>query len=98
MNKVEFVKVLGEELGFTGVETKRVLDILNEVVEKLLKDGECISLGFGTLKMKDVAPKAEREGRNPATGDKVIIPAKPACIKPVCKLKNSFVDRLTEAV
>ena len=72
----------------TGIEKKRVLDVLRtaiEITEIKLANGEDVRIrNFGTFY---VSKMNERKGRNPQTGEEIIIPAhKVPKFKPV----NSF--------
>ena len=52
------------------------MDMLNELVYSQVKtNGECVLPGFGKLVK---AHRKARMGRNPATGEEIVIPAKPA--------------------
>ena len=72
----------------TGIEKKRVLDVLRtaiEITEIKLANGEDVRIrNFGTFYVSEMN---ERKGRNPQTGEEIIIPAhKVPKFKPV----NSF--------
>jgi integration host factor subunit alpha len=47
--------------------------VLDEICDALVRDGEVKITNFGTLK---VSSKAERVGRNPKTGEAAIIPSR----------------------
>jgi DNA-binding protein HU-beta len=65
---------LAEATGLSKKETVSFLDKLAEFVYKeVKKSGECIVPGFGKLVK---AHRKAREGRNPATGETIKIPAK----------------------
>lgn len=74
MTKNELIEAIAAE---TGNPKKTVADIMSaavRVAETTLKAGNPVVLGdFGKLKL---AERKEREGRNPATGATVTIPAK----------------------
>lgn len=87
MTKTELVKIAAREAGLTQVQMADAYQALMNVLEKALQDGEKVSLvGFGTFEVKDVPAK---EALNPATGEKVQVPA---CKKPVLKFGKSFKD------
>ena len=89
MNKSEFVKAIADKAGYTLKDTGVIVDSLLEVVKEALVDGDKISLvGFGTFEVKDVA---EKQGVNPATGEKITIAA---CKKPVLKFSSAIKDAL----
>ena len=62
------------ELSKTGFTRKRAVDILEnllEIIKKGLESGDDILIsGFGKFCLKE---KKERRGRNPATGDDLIL-------------------------
>ena len=76
MNKVELVAAIADKAGITKADAERALNAFTETVEETLKKGEQIALvGFGTF---GIVERAAREGRNPATGKTIKIPAKKA--------------------
>lgn len=76
MLKKELLNVLSEKLGIKKIETEKFLDTLEEIITEELKKGEDFTLGkLGTFKVKD---RAEKNGVNPKTGEKIIIPARKA--------------------
>lgn len=76
MLKKELLNVLSEKLGIKKMETEKFLDTLEEIITEELKKGEDFTLGkLGTFKVKD---RAEKNGVNPKTGEKIVIPARKA--------------------
>lgn len=74
MTKSQLIANLAEATGLSKKETVGFMDTLADVVYKEVKHtGECIVPGFG--KLVKVNRKA-RDGRNPATGETIKIPAK----------------------
>ena len=74
MNKTELIEAVATRSKTTKVQTATMLDGLIEVVQKTLAGGNNVQLvGFGTF---SVTERAGREGRNPATGKAMTIPAK----------------------
>ncbi len=75
MTKKDFTKVLFEKGIFASkAEAERKFDSILEVLEENLKAGEEINfIGWGKF---EVVEKAERIGRNPKTGEEIVIPAK----------------------
>ncbi len=89
MNKSEFVKAIADKAGYTIKDVAVIVDAYLEVVKEALAEGDKISLvGFGTYEVKDVA---EKQGVNPATGEKITIAA---CKKPVLKFSSALKDCL----
>ncbi|MFA6194271.1 MAG: HU family DNA-binding protein [Patescibacteria group bacterium] len=74
MTKSQMIASLSEVAGLSKKETAAFMDNLAEFVYKeVKKNGECIVPGFGKLVK---AKRKAREGRNPATGETIKIPAK----------------------
>ncbi len=74
MNKTEFIAAVAEKAGMTKVDAKSAVDAVVSVVAEQMKKGEKIAiLGFGTF---SVSERAKREGVNPRTKSKIVIPAR----------------------
>ncbi len=74
MTKSQMIAALAESVEMSKKQVAGFMDTMTEVVYKeVKKNGECIVPGFG--KLVKVKRKA-REGRNPATGETIKIPAK----------------------
>lgn len=73
MNKVELVASMAEKAELTKVDAEKALKAFVDVVTEEMKKGEKVQLvGFGTF---ETVKRAEREGRNPKTGEKMTIAA-----------------------
>ena len=73
MNKSELISVVAEKADFTKKDTEKVVSAVFEGIEESLAKGEKVQvIGFGTF---DIRNRKEREGRNPATGETIQIPA-----------------------
>ena len=89
MNKSELISVVAEKADFTKKDTDKVVSAVFESIEEALSNGEKVQvIGFGTF---DVRSRKEREGRNPATGEAIQIPAVQV---PVFKAGKSLKDRV----
>ena len=76
MNKTELVAAMAEQAGLSKKDAEKALTAFVEVVAEELKKGEKVQLvGFGTF---EVAERAEREGRNPQSGEPMKIAASKA--------------------
>jgi len=74
MNKTELINAIAAEAKLTKVQAKAALEATLKAVEETLVKGDKVALiGFGTFAVQE---KAAREGRNPANGEKIQIPAK----------------------
>ena len=73
MNRTELISVMSEKSELTKVDTEKALKAFIDTVTEELKNGGKVQLvGFGTF---EVTERAERNGRNPKTGEAIIIPA-----------------------
>lgn len=73
MTKEELVAKAAQETGITKTQADKALKSILGSIEGALAKGDKVSLvGFGTF---SVARRAAREGRNPATGASIKIPA-----------------------
>ena len=93
MNKADLIKVVAKKADLTQSEAKLALDALIASITESLKAGDSVTLvGFGTF---SVADRPAREGRNPATGETMQIPAKRV---PVFKAGKSLKEAITETI
>lgn len=73
MNKTQLIEVVARESGLKKKEAEAAVNAVLAAVEDALTDGEKVQIaGFGTFEVKE---RAERTGRNPATGAEIVIPA-----------------------
>lgn len=74
MNKKELSKAMAGKLDWTEKESLQAVEALLELVETTLAGGDKVALsGFGTFELRE---RAEREGRNPKTGDPLHVAAR----------------------
>ncbi|MCM1042806.1 MAG: HU family DNA-binding protein [Corallococcus sp.] len=74
MKKGQFIKELQDKTGKSASETNKMFDAFWDCVGEQLKKGEDVALtGIGTFRIKKTS---KRKGVNPATGEKITIPAK----------------------
>lgn len=73
MTKAELVAKIASEAGITKSQAEKAVDGFVAAVSGTLVSGDKVTLvGFGTF---NTGERAEREGRNPRTGEKIKIPA-----------------------
>ena len=73
MTKQEFVDQIADRSGLSKKDAAGAVDAFLDTVEDALKRGSEVSFsGFGKF---SVSARAAREGRNPATGEKIQIAA-----------------------
>jgi len=74
MNKSQLVDAMAKDADISKVAAKKALESFLDKVQCALKKDDKVSLiGFGTF---SVQTRKAREGRNPATGKTIKIPAK----------------------
>lgn len=73
MTKAELVGKIVTASGLAKSQAEKAVDGFVSAVSGALSSGDTVTLvGFGTF---SVAQRAQREGRNPRTGEKIKIPA-----------------------
>ena len=73
MNKSELIEAIAQEAGISKADAQKALDATTNAVTNALKKGDTVTLvGFGTFY---VGERAERQGRNPKTGEPLTIAA-----------------------
>lgn len=89
MNKSELISVVAEKSGLTKKDTEKVVNAVFDSISEALANGDKVQvIGFGTF---DVRARKEREGRNPATGAAIKIPASKV---PVFKAGKALKDNI----
>ncbi len=73
MTKAEFIDQVAERSGLTKKDASEAVDAVLATIEGALKRGsDVVFSGFGKFSVSD---RGAREGRNPATGEKIHIAA-----------------------
>lgn len=91
MTKLELVNVVADAAELTKKQAEVAVNSVLSAIADALKDGDKVQLiGFGTFEVKDVA---EREGRNPKTGETITIPASK---KPAFSASKALRDAVNE--
>ncbi len=73
MNKSELIEVIAQEAEMSKAAAGRALDAtLSAITTAVAKGNDVALIGFGSFK---AVKRAAREGKNPATGDKIKIAA-----------------------
>ncbi len=71
MTKAEIVERIYEKVGFSKKEATEVVEAIFEIIKRRLEQGEKVKIsGFGNFV---VHTKRPRKGRNPQTGEEIII-------------------------
>ena len=89
MNKSELVAKIASDADLKKGDAEKFLDAFVATVKEVIAAGDKIQLvGFGTFEAKE---RGAREGVNPATGEKISIPAcKVPSFKPGKGLKEEL--------
>ena len=72
MTKRDIAKAIAEAAGITLAEAREIVQrVFESIIETLVKNGRIELRNFGVFKVKKRKP---RQGRNPRTGEKVVVP------------------------
>ena len=72
-NKTELVNAVAEKADFSKKDAdKAVAAVLDSITDALAQGDKVQIVGFGTF---EVRARAEKQGRNPKTGEAMIVPA-----------------------
>lgn len=73
MNKNELVSAVAERAGISKKDAEKLMKVFTDVVIDELKNGGKVQMvGFGTF---EIVERESREGRNPKTGETMVIEA-----------------------
>ena len=94
MTKSELITHVAQRLPYiTLKDAEIIVDTIFDSMVDSLAQGDGIEIrGFGSLKVKD---RAEREGRNPKTGESLRIPAKKL---PFFRIGKELHERINQTV
>ncbi len=89
MNKGELVDSVASQLGLSKAVAGRAVDaVIASIATGLRADRKVTISGFGTFTRKDLAARA---GVNPATGERMTLPATTTCgFKPSLMLREAI--------
>lgn len=87
MRKPELAAAIAEKADLSKEKSAEIVNIFTDEVAKALSNGDSVSLiGFGTFEVRN---RAERQGKNPRTGEPLTIAAaKVPAFKPGKALKD----------
>ena len=72
LTKAQIIEDIAEANGFTRIKSVETTEIMLELIKSTLTSGEDVLVsGFGKFCVKK---KSERRGRNPATGEDMMLP------------------------
>lgn len=73
MNKVEIISAVAEKSGLTKKDAEKAVGAVIDTITEALASGDKVQIvGFGTF---DVRERAEKQARNPRTGEAMTVPA-----------------------
>jgi integration host factor subunit alpha len=71
VTKETIIEAVAEETGFLKNQSVELVETLIEIIKKTLESGDDVMVsGFGKFKVRE---KKARQGRNPATGQDLIL-------------------------
>ena len=71
LTKAHIVEAIAEQIGYTKHQSSEMIETLLEIIKRTLESGEdVLASGFGKFCVKT---KHERRGRNPATGEDMML-------------------------
>jgi len=74
LTKENLIQTLYDQAGFSKHQSRAVVETVFELVKKALESGEDVLIsGFGKFSVRKKAP---RKGRNPATGEDLMLDAR----------------------
>ncbi len=88
MNKSELISAVAEK-GLTKKDAELAVNgVLDTIIAELAKGEKVQLIGFGTFEVRD---RVEKQGRNPKTGEAMIVPAsKSPAFKAGAAFKNAI--------
>ena len=74
LTKIQIVNSISDQIGFPKNHSSEIVETLLEIIKKALESGDDVMLSnFGKFCVKE---KSQRKGRNPATGESMMLPPK----------------------
>ena len=71
LTKIEIVNSIADQIGYPKNHSSEIVEILLELMKSSLESGDDVLIsGFGKFQVKE---KKERKGRNPATGNDMML-------------------------
>ena len=93
MNRNNLIDQIADTTGSSKLDAEQIVDAVLGQIAEALRNGEKVDLrGFGSFQ---VSEKKERQGRNPRTGETMMIPAKKVA---VFKPSKELAERVNRTV
>ena len=91
MNKAELVTSVAEKAEITKKDASAAIDaVFDTITDSLVNNDKVQLVGFGTFEVRE---RSERTGKNPRTGEEIIIPATKV---PAFKAGKALKDKVAE--
>lgn len=91
MNKAELVTSVAEKAEITKKDASAAIEaVLDTITDALVNNDKVQLVGFGTFEVRE---RGERAGKNPRTGEEMIIPAAKV---PAFKAGKALKDKVAE--
>ena len=89
LTKAILIETISDQVGYPKNHSSEIVEILLEIIKNSLESGDDVLIsGFGKFCIKD---KKERKGRNPATGEDMILePRKTVTFRCSVRLKDKI--------
>lgn len=89
MNKSSLIAAVAQKAGLSKKDADAAVNAVIDVIADTLKEGDKVQIiGFGSFEVKE---RPERLGRNPSTGEAIVIPASKS---PVFKAGKALKDSI----
>ncbi len=97
MTKADIVEQIYERVGFSKKESAELVEKVFQVMKEVLAGGEKVKIsGFGNFVVRE---KNARKGRNPQTGDEILLEARRVLtFKPSLVLKTMLNEEPTPRI
>lgn len=91
LTKADIIRIIAEQNGYTQFKAALTFETLLEIMKRTLESGEDVMIsGFGKFTVNN---KAARRGRNPATGEQMMLPPRRVV---TFKVSGKLRDRVNE--
>ena len=89
LTKADLIKIISDQNGYQKIKSTEIVETLLEIIKSTLESGDDVLVsGFGKFCVKQ---KRERRGRNPATGEYLMLaPRKIVTFRCSGKLKDKI--------
>ena len=91
LTKAHIIDAVADGNGFSRIKAIETVETLLEIIKKTLESGEDVLIsGFGKFCVRE---KGERRGRNPATGEDIVLDARRVVTFKCAKILREMVNK-----